>query len=55
MDKIVVKMQIRDAGMEELTNAGVSSSKMQAGDSFSFVNKDKVETFVALEIGRAHV
>lgn len=54
MDKIVVKMQIRDAGMEELTNAGVSSSKMQAGDSFSFVNKDKVETFVA-QIGRAHV
>lgn len=49
---MVIKMQIRDAGMEELTNAGVSSSTMEAGDSSSFVNRDKVGTF---EIGRAHV
>jgi hypothetical protein len=30
--------------------AGVNSSKMEAGNSFSFVNRGEVETFVALAL-----
>lgn len=39
-----------ELGMEELMNVGVSSSKMEVGNSFSFVNRDKVETFIALSL-----
>lgn len=49
MDRIVAKMQICNAGVEELTKAGVKSSKTEAGYSFSSVYRDEVE-IVALSL-----